>query len=684
MKSNINDPMDDDLFEKKESTTDKMLQDSMIQLDSEDYLLSSEKRFRALIENSADAIVLVDSTGIVKYQSPAYAKMMGRNESQRLGKESLEFVHPNDHTTYREVLDEILNSPGLPVKFTVRCRHNNGSWHRLECVANNLLEESDIQGIVVNIHDTTDRLCAEEALRESEERYRIFINSTEDMAFLKDENFKYMIVNRSNASYFNKRESEIIGKSDFELMPEEGAKECRVSDLIAINSDQLYLHEEQVGDRIYETRKFRVQFQENIFGVGGFIRDITKQKQVEEMLKKNSDRLMRLNDCLSSLGSDYDININRLTALCGVLLSASCALYNRLENGYLLVVGKWQVPEGFKEKDLPDGHLCYDVIQHNKEDVVSISNLPETCYAKTDPNVLAYGLYTYCGQVVRSEGKPVGSLCVMYSFDYKLSDEDRRILGIIGSAIGNEDSRKCRSEALKASESKLKELNATKDKFFSIIAHDLKGPFNGIIGFSTLLKEEARNLDISTIIDYAEMINYSALQTHRLLENLLSWARIQQGVIMFSPVPNLLYYTVNEVIDVFQDMAARKKIALINQVPVQLIVNADLEMLKTILRNLISNAIKFTNANGKVSIEAVTEDSGVEIDVADNGRGIKAENMEKLFNVGISFSTRGTENEKGTGLGLILCKEFVEKHGGSISAESTPGKGSKFKFTLPL
>ncbi|HEY3388548.1 MAG TPA: PAS domain S-box protein, partial [Prolixibacteraceae bacterium] len=131
----------------------------------------SEKRYRAMIENSEDAVVLLNAAGIIEYESPAYAKLMGRKESFRLGNACLEFIHPDDHAIYAEAFDKILNNPGLPVKFSLRNRHCNGNWLHLECIANNLLEESDICGIVVNIHDVTDHWNAREALRESESLY---------------------------------------------------------------------------------------------------------------------------------------------------------------------------------------------------------------------------------------------------------------------------------------------------------------------------------------------------------------------------------------------------------------------------------------------------------------------------------------------------------------------------------
>jgi signal transduction histidine kinase len=228
----------------------------------------------------------------------------------------------------------------------------------------------------------------------------------------------------------------------------------------------------------------------------------------------------------------------------------------------------------------------------------------------------------------------------------------------------------------------LQDLNATKDKFFSIIAHDLKSPFNSITGLSEIILNEARHLDISAIEQYAGIINSTSANTYRLLENLLDWARVQQSRMPFSPGPVLLKNVINEVTELLIEQANSKMIAIISYVPENLIVLADENMLKTIFRNLISNAVKFTPVNGKVEINAIHHDNEIVISVRDNGTGIKSEDIGKLFKIGANFTKRGTENEKGTGLGLILCKEFVEKHGGDIRVESEEGKGSTFIFRL--
>jgi len=235
--------------------------------------------------------------------------------------------------------------------------------------------------------------------------------------------------------------------------------------------------------------------------------------------------------------------------------------------------------------------------------------------------------------------------------------------------------------AIKTAE--LKDLNASKDKFFSIIAHDLKNPFSNIIGLSGILKEELKSGDPKMNEECVEMINVSAVQSLKLLENLLEWAKSQTGKSLFNPVPINLREVYNEEFNLLHEMASGKRIDLINSIPDELTITADRNMIKTVLRNLVSNALKFTHKDGKVEVNAISIDKQVEISVSDNGIGMTKENMGKLFRIDANLLTNGTEDEKGTGLGLFLCKEFIEKHGGKIWVESEVGKGSVFKFILP-
>ncbi|MEN8119937.1 MAG: PAS domain S-box protein [Bacteroidota bacterium] len=245
--------------------------------------------------------------------------------------------------------------------------------------------------------------------------------------------------------------------------------------------------------------------------------------------------------------------------------------------------------------------------------------------------------------------------------------------------------RKETEQALKDSEAKLRENNKTKDKFFSILAHDLKSPFNSMLGFSDLLANKFDNLSVEKQKKFFGVINQGIHNTYKLIENLLLWSRAQMGTIDFNPEKENLYLLTRETIELLGHTAAEKSIMLTNEIPEGTIILAERNMLLTILRNLISNGIKFTPRGGTIEIGVKSGHalSQYEIYVKDSGIGIAKEKIARLFSISENISTKGTEKEEGTGLGLILCKEFVEKHGGEIWVESEIGKGSEFIFTIP-
>lgn len=239
-------------------------------------------------------------------------------------------------------------------------------------------------------------------------------------------------------------------------------------------------------------------------------------------------------------------------------------------------------------------------------------------------------------------------------------------------------------KALQENEARLEELNATKDKFFSIIAHDLRSPVTSIIGFSEMMLRDIQKNDLENIEKYTRIILNSTNKTMDLLSNLLEWARMQTGKLRFNPARCELNEIVNQAIDLLESSFQQKSIS-ISFIPLQkTFIIADREMLSNVLRNLLSNAIKFTHENGKVEVDISTGTQNVLVRISDNGIGISMKNISNLFKLDKSFSTKGTRDEQGTGLGLLLCKEFIGKHDGSIWAESEPGKGSSFYFTLPV
>ena len=238
-------------------------------------------------------------------------------------------------------------------------------------------------------------------------------------------------------------------------------------------------------------------------------------------------------------------------------------------------------------------------------------------------------------------------------------------------------------ELVDLSTKKLIEVGVTNNKFLSILAHDLRSPFCSILGVLEILKKSLNNYTLHEIEKYIDVASNSANKALILLDNLLTWAISQNSEKSFNPIKISLQKLIKEEIDSFNISAKQKQLTLNHSISARVNVSADLQMVKTVIRNLIGNAIKFTNTGGEIFISASEGERFVDIVVKDNGVGISLETQKKIFKIGEFHSTKGTNDEPGTGLGLLLCKEFVEIHGGNIRIESEPGKGSKFIFTLP-
>ncbi|NOX17811.1 MAG: PAS domain S-box protein [Chlorobi bacterium] len=235
---------------------------------------------------------------------------------------------------------------------------------------------------------------------------------------------------------------------------------------------------------------------------------------------------------------------------------------------------------------------------------------------------------------------------------------------------------------LEISEEKLQELNSRKDRFFSILAHDLKNPFTALIGYSEMLLLDYDEFSEEEKKEFIGVIFKTSKNVYELLENLLDWSRMQTGKLEMSPKIIDFHSVAKDVYNLTYGNATKKQIELEFSIPEKTLVFADKNAVSTVLRNLVTNAIKFTSKEGKISVKSEEEENYFKITVEDNGLGISEEVIGKLFRIDSAHTTSGTANEKGTGLGLILCKELVEKSGGTIWVESEEGKGSKFIFTL--
>lgn len=269
------------------------------------------------------------------------------------------------------------------------------------------------------------------------------------------------------------------------------------------------------------------------------------------------------------------------------------------------------------------------------------------------------------------------------------SEEELKILQFVSEQIVKVLDKKYADRRLRESVNELSEakqeleiINQNKDRFFSIIAHDLRAPFNTLLGVTEMITGNMDDISMDEIEEISKVIHSSTNNLFKLIENLLNWSRLQMGTFHVIPEKLSIKETVLEVLEIVKFAAKEKNITIINEI-IDYTIFVDEECSKTVLRNLLNNAIKFTYRSGTILLTSEELETHIKIAIEDNGVGIDDKIIANLFSITSKTSTVGTENEKGTGLGLILCKDLIEKNNGQLWAESKYGKGSKFSFTIP-
>jgi signal transduction histidine kinase len=290
----------------------------------------------------------------------------------------------------------------------------------------------------------------------------------------------------------------------------------------------------------------------------------------------------------------------------------------------------------------------------------------------------------YAGAPLKThDGHHLGTLCILDSIPRKLDPSQIEALRILAHQVMAHLELRKSHRAIEESNAKLREISANKDKFFSIIAHDLRAPFHGILGFSEVLETEIEDLDEKGIRDIAGYLRSTAHATFRLLENLLQWAMSEGGAIIYRPLDVQIEQVFQTVFEVLGAMAQRKNVVLHNDADPKLTVYVDLNMMTSVLQNLTSNAIKFTRSGGHVYLSAKKVDNEIHITVRDTGIGMPEEQIREFFMRQQPRSNKGTDGEKGTGLGLLLCRQFVEKNNGKVHIDSKPDQGTTFTIMIP-
>ncbi|MEI7980868.1 MAG: PAS domain S-box protein [Bacteroidota bacterium] len=528
--------------------------------------------------------------------------------------------------------------------------------------------EGNLLGVVEIATDITDRKHAEKALRQSEARFRSYFELPLTGRSITSPETSWIEVNKALCEILGYTEAELLQMTSTELThPDDLAR-----DLVQFNKILAGEIDGYTMEKRFIHKKGHIIFahmaaqcirkpDQSVDNIVAIIIDISERNKAEEGLRKSEQRYRLLAENITDVIWVLDPQNMHL-----LYVSPSAELLLGYTPDELLAMP-------FGELLIPDNREPF--LQRTRQRV-------ETFMANPEP------IKGYRNEVVhlRKDGSHVWTEAVNHYY----LNETTGLVEIQGVSRDITDQKKS-EEVLRESEEKFKVKNeellkviSEKDKFFSIIAHDLRSPFNAFLGFTRMMVEDLPSLRLDEIQKMALSMRRSATNLFDLLENLLQWSRIQRGVTSFEREYFLLISKIPDTLQSVQESANKKGIHMVCQIPDNLTVFADQNMLGSVIRNMASNAVKFTPKGGKVIITAKpASGSSVEISVKDTGIGMNEETFENLFRFNTQTSRRGTDGEPSSGLGLIICKEFVEKHGGKLWLESEEGMGSTFHFTLP-
>ncbi len=617
----------------------------------EQKLIDSEKRYRQVVENAIDIIFTTDNKGFFTYVNKAGVLNSGYTLDELLNINYVDLILPEYKDQLQSFYRNQLANKTLSsyIEYPFYTKKGEVRWYGQNATL--LIENKLPKGFHCISRDISERKNMEVALLESEKRYRQLVESSPDGIVVLNQG-RIIFANEAFLKLYGATDAmQVLSKPLTELMHPDSVdvKKARIKSRQS-NEAGVSLHEQKFtrldgSTIIVEVTASPVIFH-NDAAVQFVIRDITSRKHVEDELRRQQLEVNTLLDSMPGLTFFKDVNYKYI-----IVNQNFCDMlgYTKEE-----IIGK-------TDFDLMPRHVAE---KYHADDIKVLNSGKEL--SVTEERTLVRGRYLTIG-----------------TRKVPLKDESGQVIGLIGLGIDVTE-QKAAEEAIKRYSKEMEELNAEKDKFFSIISHDLRSPFQGLLGLSNAMIEEYETLTPEETKLFINNIHNSAKSLFNLIENLLQWSRIQRGKLDLQPVITGLYEEVLYVFNLLQRNASNKEIKLTNTVNEGMKVMSDVNILHSTLQNLISNSIKFTPRSGEIKIVAEKDVEFVSVSVIDNGIGISEDDIQKLFRIDTQHSTPGTEREAGTGLGLVICKELIQRQGGNIWVESEAGKGSTFTFTLPV
>ncbi|MHB8337247.1 MAG: PAS domain S-box protein [Ignavibacteriaceae bacterium] len=632
-------------------------------------LQESEERYRRIVETAIEGILQVDSDRCLIFVNQQLATMLGYTVEEMLGRKYESFL-PEDQLTDDKVQSKI-RAQGKNAVYERCFLRKDGQRHWM-LVSAKAITDSDgkFAGSFGMFTDINKRKHMEAALQESEEKYRRIVETANEGILSFGSDTRINFINRQMATMLGYTVEEMLGQKI-----------------------ETFLAEDQLSEHY-------VQMKNRALGKDTVYERCFKRKDGQRywMLVSAKTILDTAGNFAGSFAMFTDINERK---------RAEAALYeSELQYRLLFETAREGIVVIQKSKLSYFNPMMLEITGYSYEELLNM-NFFEFVYQKDRDLILANHNKTITGGNAEQRYqfrmlKKDNSLCWVEMGSVKFTWKGEAatlnfIIDITEQKLTEIELVKL-NEELKLSKDvieenlsqknmlveKLEKLNSEKDKFFSIIAHDLRSPFQGFIGLTEIMVEEINILSKTELTNISNDLNKSANSLYKLLQNLLEWSQMQKGTINFAPQEWQLSEIVGQSYENMAQRASQKGITLENNISDSIRVNADEKMLNTVVRNLLSNAVKFTTTEGKVTISAKeTNDNMVEVSVTDTGIGMSENDVNKLFKLDEKVRKPGTDGEPSTGLGLLLCKEFVENHGGKIWIKSQENIGSTFYFTVP-
>lgn len=632
----------------------KKTEDLKQHISADEALRKSEAKFRSYFELPfTGRCITSPEKGWIEVNQ-ALCDMLGYTKEEFLSMTWEEQTHPDDIPKdiqkFKKVMDGEIEGYSLEKRFIHKDGHLVFAHLAVQCIRK---QDNSVDYFIAIIIDISEQKKAEESLRESELKLSTMfevlpvgvsvLDGSRNIVYANTQLERILGIPKSDILEGKYQKFKFITRDNKRMANEEFASKRSVKENMVINNVETGIVKEDGSVVWTNVSAVPVSFLD--WKTIIVTSDITERKKAEQALKQSEYRYKKL----------FDNSLMSVTVID--------------REGYILLVNDVAAKNFGGEKEQIIGRSIGESLS---EDVFAK-------YIKLNKELIDSGCNREYEDTFVMHGKEITFLIL----DTCLFDESGKGYALLSTSIDITERKKAEAEVRHQKE-ELEKINSEKDKFFSIIAHDLRSPFTGFLGFTQLMVSDINKMSLSELNKIAFNLHNSANKIYSLLTNLLEWAMMQRGMTVYSPEKLFLKEITDYTINISQESAEGKGVEILNLIEENISVQVDKAMIETVMRNLLSNAVKFTNRGGKVIISAKTLKDKVEISVKDSGIGMSKEIVIDLFRIDKKTGRLGTEKEPSSGLGLLLCKEFVEKHNGTIRIESEEGKGSEFVVSLPV